>query len=153
MGKRDQDRIHDSCFPSRKQTLQQENLRRMPGHHSMVSAKLQEGGRGGRWQDRWAGRQRGQVGKDQPPYAPSASLEMESSQPPPRPPPSSCPRMVTHTIKNLPAMWGTWVLSLGQEDSLEKGMATHSSILAWRIPWTEALGGLQSVGSQRVEHD
>ena len=59
VGKRDQDRIHDSCFPSRKQTLQQENLRRMPGHHSMVSAKLQEGGRGGRWQDRWAG----QVGR------------------------------------------------------------------------------------------
>ena len=40
-------------------------------------------------------------------------------------------------VKNLPAMWGTWVQSLGQEDPLEKGMATHSSILAWRIPWTE----------------
>ena len=47
----------------------------------------------------------------------------------------------------------TWVQSLGQEDSLEKGMATHSSILDWRIPWKEEPGGLQSVGSQRVGHD
>ena len=47
----------------------------------------------------------------------------------------------------------TWVQSLGQEDPLEKEMATHSSILAWRIPWTEELGGLQSTGSQRVGHD
>ena len=47
----------------------------------------------------------------------------------------------------------TWVRSLGQEDSLEKGMATHSRILAWRIPWTEELGRLQSMGSQRVRHD
>ena len=46
-----------------------------------------------------------------------------------------------------------WVRSLGQEDPLEKGMATHSSILAWRIPWTEELGGLQSTESQRVGHD
>ena len=46
-----------------------------------------------------------------------------------------------------------WVRSLGQEDPLEKGMATHSSILAWRIPWTEELGGLQSIESQRVGHD
>ena len=56
-------------------------------------------------------------------------------------------------VKNLPAMWETWVQSLGWEDSLEEGMATHSSILAWRIPWTEEPGGLQSVGSQRVGHD
>ena len=56
-------------------------------------------------------------------------------------------------LKNLPAMWETQVQSLGQEDPLEKGMATHSSILAWRIPWTEELGGLQSMGSQRVRHD
>ena len=56
-------------------------------------------------------------------------------------------------VKNLPAMWETWVGSLGQEDPLEKGMATHSSILAWRIPWTEELGGLRSVGSQRVGHN
>ena len=50
-------------------------------------------------------------------------------------------------------MWETWVQSLGWEDSLEKEMATHSSILAWRIPWTEEPGGLQSVGSQRVGQD
>ena len=54
---------------------------------------------------------------------------------------------------SLPAMWETWVRSLGQEDALEKGMATHSSILAWRIPWTEEPGGLQSVGLQRAGHD
>ena len=48
-------------------------------------------------------------------------------------------------IKNLPAMWETWVRSLGQEDTLEKGMETHSSILAWGIPWTEKPGGLQSM--------
>ena len=51
-------------------------------------------------------------------------------------------------VKNLPAMQETQVRSLGQEDSLEKGMATHSSILAWRIPWTEEPGGLQSMGLQ-----
>ena len=56
-------------------------------------------------------------------------------------------------VKNLPAMQETWVRSLGQEDPLEKGMATHSSILAWRIAWTEEPGGLQSMGSQRVRHD
>ena len=50
-------------------------------------------------------------------------------------------------------MQETWVQSLGQEDPLEKGMAIHSSILAWRIPWTEEPGGLQSMGSQRVQHD
>ena len=56
-------------------------------------------------------------------------------------------------VKNLPAMQETWVQSVGQEDPLEKGMATHSSILTWRIPWTEEPGGLQSIGSQRVGHD
>ena len=56
-------------------------------------------------------------------------------------------------VKNLPAMQETWVLSLGQEDPLEKERATHSSILAWRIPWTEEPGGLQSMGVARVEHD
>ena len=56
-------------------------------------------------------------------------------------------------VKNLPAMWETQVLSLGQEESLEKGMATHSSILAWRIPWTEEPGELQPMGLQRVGHD
>ena len=53
-------------------------------------------------------------------------------------------------VKNLPAMQETWVQSLGREDLLEKGMATHSSILAWGIPWIEEPGGLQSKGSQRA---
>ena len=53
-------------------------------------------------------------------------------------------------VKNLPARQETWVGSLGWEDPLEEGMATHSSILAWRIPWTEEPGRLQSIGSQRV---
>ena len=61
--------------------------------------------------------------------------------------------LVAQAVKNLPAMQETWVQSLGQEDPLEKGMATHSSILAWRIPWTEEPDGLQSMGSQRVGHD
>ena len=56
-------------------------------------------------------------------------------------------------IKNLPAMQGTQVRSLGQEDPLDEEMTTHSSVLAWRIPGTEDPGGLQSVGSQRVGHD
>ena len=61
--------------------------------------------------------------------------------------------LVAQRLKRLPAMWETWVRSLGWEDPLEKEMATHSSILAWRIPWTEEPGGLQSTGSQRVGHD
>ena len=59
-------------------------------------------------------------------------------------------------VKNPPAMQETqetWVRSLGQEDSLEEGMATHSSILAWRIPWTEEPGELQYMGSRRTGHD
>ena len=56
-------------------------------------------------------------------------------------------------VKNLPAVQEIQIWSLGQEDPLEKGMATHCSILAWRIPWTEDSGGLQSMGSQRVGHD
>ena len=56
-------------------------------------------------------------------------------------------------VKNLPAVQEMQVQSLGQEDPLEKEMATHCSILAWRIPWTEEPGGLQSTGSQRVGHD
>ena len=56
-------------------------------------------------------------------------------------------------VKNLPAMQGTWVQSLGQEDPLEKGMATLSSILAWEIPWTEEPGGLQSMGVAKVRHN
>ena len=61
--------------------------------------------------------------------------------------------LVTQMVKNQPAMQETWVQSLGQEDPLEKGMAIHSSILAWRIPWIEKPGELQSMGSQRVGHD
>ena len=56
-------------------------------------------------------------------------------------------------VKHLPAMWKTWVQSLGWEGSLEKEMATHSSTLAWTIPWMEEPGRLQSMGSQRVGHD
>jgi len=60
---------------------------------------------------------------------------------------------VAQTVKNLPAMWETKVHSLGQKDPLEKVMSTLSSVLAWRIPWTEEPGGLQSMGSQRVKCD
>ena len=74
------------------------------------------------------------------------------------------PHLIAQLVKNLPAMWetpvpvvgqeeGFLVQSLGWEDPLEKGKATHSSILAWRIPWTEEPGRLQSMGSQRVGHD
>ena len=63
------------------------------------------------------------------------------------------PQLVTQTVKTPPAMQETWVQSLGQEDPLEEGMATHSSILAWRNPWTEEPGRLQSMGSQRVRCD
>ena len=61
--------------------------------------------------------------------------------------------MVAQRLKRLPPVQETWVQSLGQEDPLEEGMATHSSILAWRIPWTEDPGGLQSIGLQRVGHN
>ena len=61
--------------------------------------------------------------------------------------------LVAQTVKNLPAMLETWVRSLGLEDSLEEEMATHSSILAWRMLWTEKPGKLQSVGWQKVRHD
>ena len=56
-------------------------------------------------------------------------------------------------VKRLPTIWETQVQSLGWEDPLEKEMATHSSILAWKIPWMEEPGGLQSMGSQRLGHD
>ena len=59
---------------------------------------------------------------------------------------------MAQTVKNLPAMQKIQVRSLGREDPLEEGMATHSSVLAWRIPWTEEPGGLQSMGLQRVRH-
>ena len=61
--------------------------------------------------------------------------------------------LVAQMVKNLPAIQKTWVWPLGWEDPLEKGMATHSSILAWRNPWTEEPGRLQSMGSQRVKHE
>ena len=61
--------------------------------------------------------------------------------------------LVAQTVKRLPAMRETWVRSLGQEDLLEKEMATHSSTLAWRTPWMEKPGGLQPMGSQRVGHN
>ena len=61
--------------------------------------------------------------------------------------------LVAQRLKCLPAMQETWVWSLVREDPLEKEMATHSSILAWKIPWTEEPAGLQSTGSQRVGHD
>ena len=59
---------------------------------------------------------------------------------------------MAQTVKRLPTMQETWVQSLGREDALEKEMATQSSILAWKIPWTEDPGGLESSGSQRVRH-
>ena len=61
--------------------------------------------------------------------------------------------LVAQLVKNLPAIRETWVQSLGREDCLEKEMATHSSILAWKIPWMEEPGGLLSMGLQRVRHD
>jgi len=59
--------------------------------------------------------------------------------------------LVAHLVKNLPAMQETWIWFLGQEDPLEKEMATHSSTLAWRIPWTEEPGGPQSTGLQELD--
>ena len=61
--------------------------------------------------------------------------------------------MVAQRVTHLPTMQETWIQSLGQEDLLEKEMATHSSILAWKIPWMEEPSRLQSMGSQRVGHD
>ena len=60
--------------------------------------------------------------------------------------------LVVQMVKNLPAVQETWVRSLGWEDALEKGVTTHSGILAWRIPWTEGSARIQSIGSQRVVH-
>ena len=61
--------------------------------------------------------------------------------------------LIVQPVKNMPLMQKTWVQFLGQEDPLEEEMATHSSILAWRNPWTEESGGLQSIASQRIRHD
>ena len=63
------------------------------------------------------------------------------------------PSLVAQMVKNLPAIWETQVQCVSKEDPLEKEMATHSSILAWRIPWTEDSGDLQSMGSQRLRHN
>ena len=60
---------------------------------------------------------------------------------------------MAQAVKNMPVIWETWVRSLGLEDPLEEGMATHSSILAWKILWAEEPGGLQCIGLQRVRHD
>ena len=60
---------------------------------------------------------------------------------------------MAQTVRNMPTVWETGVQSLGREDTLEKGIATHTSILAWRIPWKEEPGGLQSTGSPRVGQD
>ena len=70
----------------------------------------------------------------------SASLDIRTS-------------LVAQTVKRLSTMWETWVRALGREDPLEKEMAIHSSTIAWKIPWTEEPGRLQSMGSQRVGHD
>ena len=67
--------------------------------------------------------------------------------------PHLCISLVAQVVKNLPAMRETWVQSLGWEDSLEEEMAAHSSIVAWRIPWTEEPGGLHFMELQRVGHD
>ena len=61
--------------------------------------------------------------------------------------------LVAQMVKSLPAMRETWVQSLGQKDPLEKEVAIHSSILTWKIPWTEEPGGLQSIGLQKVGHN
>ena len=61
--------------------------------------------------------------------------------------------LVAQRVKHLPTLWETWVQTPGREDPLEKEMATHSSTLAWKTPWTEKLGRLQPMGSQRVGHD
>ena len=66
---------------------------------------------------------------------------------------NACASLVAQKVRNPSAMQGTWVQSLGWEDPLEKGMATHSSILVWRIPWIEQPGGLQSMRLHRVGHD
>ena len=77
----------------------------------------------------------------------SLSLILRNCQTPPQ------PSLVAQAVKNLPVTWEAWVKSLGREDPLEEEMATHSSILAWRIPWTEEPGGLQSMESQRVKYN
>ena len=72
---------------------------------------------------------------------------------PPPPPKKYLTSLVAQMVKHMPTMQGTWVRSLGREDFLEKEMATHSSILSWKILWTEEPGRLQSMGLERVGHD
>ena len=72
---------------------------------------------------------------------------------PPGKPHSINTSLVAQMVTRLPTMWETWVQPLGQEDLLEKEMATHSSVFAWKIPWMEEPGRLQSTGSQRVRHN
>ena len=80
-------------------------------------------------------------------FQPSALVENDGALP------CSWTSLVSQMVKNLPVMWETRVQSLGWKDPLEEEIATHSSILAWRIPWTEERGGLRCMGSHRVGHD
>ena len=99
--------------------------------------------------------------KEMGPFQPQLSPLTSVSSSPPLPPGSIWHHLetflkaspVAQKVKNLPAIQETWVWSLSGEDPLKMGMATHSSVLAWRIPWTKEPGGLQSRGSQRVEHN
>ena len=84
------------------------------------------------------------------PWSPAFQADALTSEPPEK---QHWASLVAQTVKRLPAMWETQVRSLGREDPLEKEMATHSSTVAWRIPWMEEPGGLQSMGLQRVGHD
>ena len=86
-------------------------------------------------------------------FTPALQSDSLPSEPPRKSYIISYVYLVAQVAKNLPAMQETQVRSLGQEDPLEKGMATHSTLLAWRIPWTEEPGRLQSMGSQRVGHN
>ena len=88
------------------------------------------------------------------PKSPALQADALLSEPSPGVCSNSCPfDGLFQTVKHLPAMRETWVRFLGREDTLEKEMATHSSTFAWKIPWTEEPGMLQSVGLQRVGHD
>ena len=95
-------------------------------------------------------------GSSQPrikPASPALQVDSLPTEPPGKPTLYIRTSLVAEMIKNQPEMWDTFFRSLGWEDPLEEGLATHSSILAWRIPWTEKLDGLQSMGTQRVGHD
>ena len=87
------------------------------------------------------------------PVTPALAGGFFTLAPPGKKPCSINTSLVAQMVKHLPTMWETWVQSLGREDLLEKEMATHSSVFAWKIPWTEEPGSLQSMGSQGVGHD